>query len=102
MVLHYHELIKFTTETKSFVSVISNLPEPEEIVITQVDDHVKIRLTSQLINSISIVLQKLLKYFNGTTISTFYILPPAESFYVIFILDFNDSEYVKLSFGSSL
>ena len=33
--------------------------------IRQVDDHVKIRLTSQLIKGISKVLQKLLKYFRG-------------------------------------
>ena len=39
----------------------------------QVDDHVKIRLTSQLIRSISKVLQKLLKYFSGTIISTFFV-----------------------------
>ena len=35
---------------------------------TQLDDHVKIRLTSQLIKGISKVLQKLLKYFSGTII----------------------------------
>ena len=30
-----------TTGTKNFVSVILNLPLPVELVITQVDDHVK-------------------------------------------------------------
>ena len=60
------------------------------------------RLTSQLINGISRVLQKLLKYFNGTVISTFFVLPAAGVFPVIFILDLNDLESVKLSFGSSL
>ena len=43
-------------------------------------DQVRIRLISQLINSISMVLQKLLKYFNGTiTLRSFsplfFILP---------------------------
>ena len=60
------------------------------------------RLTSQLINDISRVVQKLLKYFNGTIISTSFSLPVAAAFSVIFTLDLNDSESAKLSFGSSL
>ena len=60
------------------------------------------RLTSQLVNGISRVLQELLKYFNGTIISTSFVLPSAGVFPVIFILDLNDSEPVKLPFGSSL
>ena len=60
------------------------------------------RLTSQLINDISRVVQKLLKYFNGTIISTAFSLPVAAAFSVIFTLDLNDSESAKLSFGSSL
>ena len=71
---------------------VANFPAPVELVITQVDDHVKIRLTSQLINGISRVLQKLLKYFNGTIILTSFVLPPAGVFPVIFTLDLNDSE----------
>ena len=46
------------------------------------------RLTSQLIKGISRVLQKLLNYFNGTIISTYYILPSSGVFAFIFILDF--------------
>ena len=60
------------------------------------------RITSQLINGISRVLQKLLKYFNGTIISISFVLPSAGVFPVIFILDLNDSESVKLSFDTSL
>ena len=41
--------------------------------MTQFAGQVKIRLTSQLIKGISRVLQKILKYFNGTIISTFYV-----------------------------
>ena len=41
---------KVTTGTLSFVSVILNFPAPVELVITQSLDHIKIRLTSQLIN----------------------------------------------------
>ena len=70
--------------------------------MTQVDDHVKIRLSSQLISGISRVLQKLLKYFNGTAISTPSLLPSSGVFCVIFTFDFNDSESTKVAFGSSL
>ena len=55
---------------------------------TQVDDDVQMRLTSQLINS--------------TIISTSFLLPLEGVFPVIFILDLNDSESVKLSFDLSL
>ena len=40
----------------------------------------------------------MLKYFNGTT----FVLSSAGVFPVIFSLDLNDLESVKLSFGSSL
>ena len=68
----------------------------------QVDDHVKIRLTSQLIKGISKVRQKLLNYFNGTIISTSFSLSSLGVFPVIFTLNLNDSELAKLLFGSSL
>ena len=74
------------------VSVIANIPAPVELVITQVDDHSKMRLTSQLINDISRVLQKLLRYFNVIIISTSFVLPLLRVFPVIFTLDLNDSE----------
>ena len=51
---------------------------------------------------ISRVHQKLLKYFNGTIISIFFVLPSAGVFPVIFALGLNDFESAKLSFGSSL
>ena len=93
---------KVTTGTYNFVSVIANFPSPVELVITQSLDHVNTRLTSQLINGISSVLQKLLKYFSGTITSTFFVLPLSGFFPVIFTLDLNDLESVKLSYGSSL
>ena len=71
-------------------------------MLLQDDDQVSIRLISQFINGISRVLQKLLKYFNGAVISISFILLSAGLFPVIFILDLNDSESVKLLFGSSL
>ena len=70
---------------------------PVELVVMQVDDHVKMRLISKLISGISRVLQKLLKYFNGTAMLTFFVLPSAGVFPVIFILDLNDSESVKVA-----
>ena len=42
--------------------------------ITQFADQVRTRLISQLINSISRLCQKLLKYFHGTILSTFFVL----------------------------
>ena len=81
---------RITTGTYNFVSVIANFPSPVELVITQFLDHVKIRLTSQLINGISSVLQKLLKYFSGTIISTSFVLPSSGVFPVICTLDLND------------
>ena len=60
------------------------------------------RLISQLINGISRVLQKLNKYFNGTSISTSFVLPAVGAFPVVLIMYFNDSDWVILPFGSSL
>ena len=65
-------------------------------------EQVKSRIISQLINGISRVLQKLLKYFKGTTISTFFVLPSSGVFPVTLILDLNDSDSIILSFGASL
>ena len=42
--------------------------------------------------------QNLLKCFNGAIIPTSFVLPSARVFPVIFILDLNGSESVKLSF----
>ena len=68
----------------------------------QVDHHVRMRLISRLLGGISRILQKFLKYFNGTTISKFFVLPSAGEIPVIFALDLYDSGSVKVSFGSSL
>ena len=57
---------------------------------------------SQLINSISRVLQKLLKNFNGTAILTFFVFPSTGVFSVILVLYLNDLDYVIGSFGSFL
>ena len=59
----------FVTKIESLVALL---------VITQFSEQVKIRFISQLINGISSVLEKLLKYFNGTAISTsFSVLLPS-------------------------
>ena len=60
------------------------------------------RLTSQLVKGISRVLQKLLKYFNGTGILTSFVLPAAGVFPVILILNLNDLDSIMLSLGLSL
>ena len=56
----------------------------------QFTDHAKIRLISQLIKEIFRVLQKLLKYFSGTIISTFFVLSSPVG-PVIFTLKLNES-----------
>ena len=60
------------------------------------------RLVSQLIKGISRALQKLLKYFDCTTILTFFVLIAAWVFSVTLALNLNDSDSVKVEFGSSL
>ena len=60
------------------------------------------RLFSQFIIGVSRVLQKLLKYFNGTAILTLFVLSSSGGYPAILILDLNDSDSVILSFSSSL
>ena len=67
--------------------VTATVPAPVELVITQVDDHVNWRLILQIINGISRVLQKLLKYFESIIISTSFVLPSSGVFPVIFVLN---------------
>ena len=63
----------FAGFTSGFASLVALL------VNARFSDHVKIRFVSQLINGIFTVLQKLLKYFNGTTILTsFSVLLPSD------------------------
>ena len=76
--------IKLQPEHKVFVSVIANFVFPAAEEITQPLDHVKLRLTLQLINGISSVLQKLFQYFNGTMISTSFALP-SSGFFLLFL-----------------
>ena len=64
-----------TTRTSSFLSVIVNVDIRMAIgasIVKQFEDQGRIRLIPQLINGISRVLQKLLKYFNGNLMWTFF------------------------------
>ena len=79
--------------------VILNFVAPAAEGTTQSLNQVKI---SELIYDISRVLQKLLKYFNGTAISTSFLLTAAGAFPVILILNLKHSDGVILSFASSL
>ena len=49
--LNYLDLMKLQLK-QSFVSVIINVPAPLELVMAQVDEHVKMRLSLQFISSI--------------------------------------------------
>ena len=64
-------------------------PVAEKII--QSSNQVKMKLILQLINGTSTVLQKLLKYLNGTAISTSFVLAAAGVFPFILILNLNDS-----------
>ena len=74
----------------SFACAILNFAIPVAEEITQSSDQVKMRLISQLINGISRVLQKLLKYFNDTAISTSFVFLAARDFPVVLVLCVND------------
>ena len=83
---------KVTTGTLNFVLVIVNVGSWLAIrlsIIKHVADQVKIRLISQLINGISNVLQKVLKYFNGALILTFFV-PPFPVLSAIFVLNLSE------------
>ena len=67
----------------------------------QFANSVSIRFSSEL-QDISRVLQKLLKYFNDTAISTSFVLPTTWVVPVIFALILNDVKSVTLSFELSL
>ena len=69
--------------------------------MTQVGEHVKMRLILQLIKGISRVLQKLLKYFNGTAISAF-IIPFSLVLTKNLDLNLSELESIMRSFGSFL
>ena len=65
------------------------------LIITFFSLQVKVKNTSQLINGIYSVLQKLLRYFNGTTLLTsslFTLLP--SNFPVILVLYSKDLEFL--------
>ena len=70
------------------MSSIANVVVFASLDKTHFSDQVKMRLIPQLIKDISIVLQKLLKYFIGTIISTSFALPAAV-FPVAFCLNLN-------------
>ena len=84
------------------VSVILNFVVQVAEQITQSSDQVKRRLIAQLTNDISRALQKLVKDFSGTAISTFFVLPAAGVFPIILVLYLNYSDCGILSFRSSL
>ena len=79
-----------------------NVHTPVELVIMQFAGQVRIKLISHLIKGISRVLQKLLKYLNGTAISTSSVLTSTGVLPVIFALNLNDSESTMVATGSSL
>ena len=106
---------KVTTGAYNFVSVVLNVaPDGGTIgglrtaftdisAKTQFFDHVKINSTSQLINGISKLLQKLLKYFKGITTTFVNESLFCGVFPTVLVSYLKDSESVESgSFDSSL
>ena len=60
------------------------------MVRKQFSDQVGMRLISQLTKGVPRVPQILVKYLNGTTIPTSFVLPLAGFFLVFLILDLNE------------
>lgn len=60
------------------------------------------KLISQLINSVSRILQKFLKHFNETVILMIFVLTAAGILPVILALILNGSKSVIVAFGLSL
>ena len=83
------------------MSDIANVIALSSLQMTQFADQVRSRVISQFISAISRVRQKLIKYFNGTTISSFKV-PVLPVLFISLDLDLNYSEFVVLSPGSSL
>ena len=79
---------KVTTGTWRFVSVIPNIASFVSFGNTHLLEQVKMRLIYQLIIGISGVLQKLLRYFKITNISTSFV-PPSSALSAIFCLNVN-------------
>ena len=82
--------------------IIVNNSTPIELVITELSDQVNTRFISQLINGISRVLQKLLRYLNETAVSAYLVLSSTRALPVILAFNLKDSEFVISLFDLSL
>ena len=85
-----------TTGAYSFASVIANVVAWFTVVLdnkTQFAVQIKIRLISQLIDGISKVLKKLLKYFNDNFILTSFV-PKSSVWPVVSCLNLNETLYL--------
>ena len=90
---------KFTTGTLSFVSFTINVGSwPAAVPATkhQFLYQVNIGLISELCNNISSVLQKLLKYFNGT-INSIYFFDTFSCFFCHFFFKFKRNPIIVIS-----
>ena len=92
---------RITSGMYTFVFIITSVTASVELVMTQLIDQVKMRFILQLIRGISRVLQKILKYFNSTAISTSFVLPVLGVLLFILAFNLNDSESSMLFYGSS-
>ena len=95
--MHFLELIKLQLEHKVLYQ-LANVVAFASLDKTHFSGQAKMRLISQLIKGIPRVLQKLIKYFNGTIISTFFV-PPLAISPVIFCLHLNEALLLSAAAG---
>ena len=95
-------MTKLKKEQKVLYQFIEKTITLSSSQITQFAAHVCIRLVSQLIKVISVLLQKLLKYISGTATSFTLTVPTLLVLFVNLDLNLYDSKFVTSSPGSSL
>ena len=85
----------------SFESVIVKVELPTKLDRIQLGSHVNESSILQLINDISKDLQRLLKYFGGTTIFTSFFIPIFSVWPIRFDLYLNDDELFGIWLSST-
>ena len=87
VVLYYHGIRKLLLEHKVLYKLLQKFLHQ---LVMQFESQVNMRFISQLISGNSRAFEKLLKYFNGTAISTSFVLSALGVLPVILALNLND------------
>lgn len=90
--MHYLDITELLLERTVLYRLFRMFLRLLHLIITQFSDRLTPfpdRFTSQWIGAILRILQKLLKYFNGTAVSTSLVLPAAGVLPIILALNYN-------------